>query len=148
MKPSTTQYTGSYSSMSWQSHEKILRMNVKIIFLCSMSLDWSITVQQRFKSHLPHRWSQAGGQDLARPKSITSMNWKRVANKYLINLYHVQTKMSLVNRRWLRQINKSWSSSCAEAHSLVKGAAELAAPLLWCEGVCTVQYSTVSATQR
>lgn len=71
------------------------------------------------------------------------MNRKRVANKYLINLYHVQTKMPSVDHGWLLDINKSWVNSCAEASGLMNGAAELAASLLWYKGVCTV-----SAAQR
>lgn len=51
--------------------------------------------------------------------------------------------MSSVNHAWLLKINKSWVNSCAEAHSLMNGGAELAASLLHYEGVCTV-----SATQR
>lgn len=66
-----------------------------------------------------------------------------MANKHLINRYHVQTQMSSVDHEWLLDINKSRVNSFAEARSLMNAAAELAAFLLCSEGVCTV-----SATQR
>lgn len=59
------------------------------------------------------------------------MDRKRMANEYLINLYHVQTPLYSVNDKWLLEINKSWVNSCAEARSLMDSADKLDATLLW-----------------